>query len=156
MLQAELQQRGLPIVCLEAFHARAALSAMHNKTDRADAQGIAHNVRAGWFRQVQVKSNESYRLRLLLTHRRDLKRKFLDIENAIRHSIKAFGLKLGSASRGEFEARVRELKAYFAAKHRCGFDPLLRNHRKVEDVKPEIEPRPSATPGSSSTRSAST
>jgi hypothetical protein len=46
-----------------------------------------------------VKSDESYRLRLLLTHRRNLKRKFLDIENAIRHSIKAFGLKLGAVSR---------------------------------------------------------
>jgi transposase len=32
LLQAELQQRGLPIVCLEAFHARAAVSAMRNKT----------------------------------------------------------------------------------------------------------------------------
>lgn len=90
---------------------RAALSAMRNKTDRTDAQGIAHIVRTGWFKQVHVKSEESYRLRLLLTHRRNLKRKFLDIENAVRHSIKTFGLKLGSVSRGQFEARMRELKA---------------------------------------------
>jgi transposase len=110
-LQVELKQRGLPAICLEAWHARAALSAMRNKTDKADARGLAQIVRAGWFREVHVKSEESYRLRLLLTQRRNLKRKFLDIENAIRHSIKTFGLKVGKVSRGEFEARVRELVA---------------------------------------------
>jgi transposase len=110
-LQVELKQRGLPAICLEAWHARAALSAMRNKTDKADARGIAHIVRTGWFREVHVKSEESYRLRLLLTQRRNLKRKFLDIENAIRHSIKTFGLKVGKVSRGRFEARVRELVA---------------------------------------------
>jgi transposase len=45
-------------------------------------------------------SEESYRLRLLLTQRRNLKRKFLDIENAIRHSIKTFGLRIGRVGRG--------------------------------------------------------
>jgi transposase len=110
-LQVELKRRGLPAICLEAWHARAALSAMRNKTDKADARGLAHIVRTGWFREVHVKSEESYRLRLLLTQRRNLKRKFLDIENAIRHSIKTFGLKVGKVSRGQFEARVRELVA---------------------------------------------
>ena len=57
------------------------------------------------------RSEENYRLRLLLTLRRNLKRKFLDIENAIRHSIKTFGIRLGKVSRGKFEARVRELVA---------------------------------------------
>jgi len=110
-LQVELKQRGVPAICLEAWHARAALSAMRNKTDKADARGIAHIMRAGWFREVHVKSEESYRLRLLLTQRRNLKRKFLDIENAIRHSIKTFGLRIGRVGRGQFEARVRELVA---------------------------------------------
>jgi transposase len=110
-LQVELKQRGISAICLEAWHARAALSAMRNKTDKADARGLAHIVRTGWFRAVHVKSEESYRLRLLLTQRRNLKRKFLDIENAIRHSIKTFGLRVGQVSRGQFEARVRELVA---------------------------------------------
>jgi transposase len=108
-LQVELKQRGLPMVCLEAFHTRSALSAMRNKTDKADARGIAHIMHTGWFKEVHVKSEESYRLRLLLTQRRNLKRKFLDIENAIRHSIRTFGLKVGKVSRGHFETRVREL-----------------------------------------------
>jgi transposase len=110
-LQVELKQRGVPAICLEAWHARAALSAMRNKTDKADARGIAHIMRAGWFREVHIKSEESYRLWLLLTQRRNLKRKFLDIENTIRHSIKTFGLRIGRVGRGQFEERVRELVA---------------------------------------------
>jgi len=50
-------------------------------------------MRTGWFRQAHIKSEACYRLRLLLTHRRNLKRKLLDLENAIRHSLKAFGMR---------------------------------------------------------------
>ena len=38
-LQVELTKLGLPAVCLEARHTRAALAAQRNKTDRADARG---------------------------------------------------------------------------------------------------------------------
>jgi hypothetical protein len=50
-----------------------------------DALVLAHLMRTGWFRRAHIKSESCYRLRLLLTHRRNLKRKFLDLENAIRH-----------------------------------------------------------------------
>jgi transposase len=45
-------RRGLAAICVGAWHTRAALSAMRNKTDKADARGIAHIMRAGWFREV--------------------------------------------------------------------------------------------------------
>jgi transposase len=83
-LHPELLKPSLPAVCLETQHVRAALKAQRNKTDAADALGIAHIMRTGWFRKVHIKSEACYRLRLLLTHRRNLKRKFLDLENAIR------------------------------------------------------------------------
>lgn len=110
-LHKQLQACGLPIVCMEAAHTRSALSAMRNKTDRNDASGLAHILRTGWFRPVHIKSDESYRMRLLLTARRNMKRKFLDIENTVRHSLKAFGIRLGQVSRGRFEAKVRALLA---------------------------------------------
>ncbi|MDK1494272.1 IS110 family transposase [Sinorhizobium sp. 7-81] len=103
-LHPELKKLGLPAVCLETQHVRAAMSAQRNKTD---ALGIAHIMRTGWFRQAHIKTESCYRMRLLLTHRRNLKRKFLDLENAIRHSLKAFGIKLGSTSRGAFDTAVR-------------------------------------------------
>lgn len=114
-LQPGLKALGVPAVCLETRHVRAAMSAQRNKTDQTDALGLAHLMRTGWFRQAHVKSEGAYRLRLLLVHRRNLKRKFLDLENAIRHSLKSFGVKLGKTSRGGMETAVREA---------CADDPL--------------------------------
>lgn len=102
---------GLPAVCLETRNVRAAMSAQRNKTDAADALGIAHIVRTGWFRRAHIKTEACYRIRLLLIQRRNLKRKFLDIENTIRHSLKAFGIRLGGTSRGKFDAAVRDAVA---------------------------------------------
>ena len=110
-LHAGLLALGLPAVCLETRHVRAALSAQRNKTDAADALGIAHIMRTGWFRQAHIKTEECYRVRLLLVQRRNLKRKFLDIENAIRHSLKVFGIRLGKVGRGSMEKAVREAVA---------------------------------------------
>jgi len=93
-LQPALRKLKLPAVCLETRHVRAAMAAQRNKTDATDALALAHIMRTGWFRQVHIKSQESYRLRLLLTQRRNLKRKYLDIENSIRHSLKVFGLRV--------------------------------------------------------------
>ena len=42
-LHPELVKRGLPVICLETQHVRAAMSAQRNKTDAADALGIAHH-----------------------------------------------------------------------------------------------------------------
>lgn len=114
-LQPGLRALGLPAVCLETRHVRAAMSAQRNKTDAADALGLAHILRTGWYREAHVKSEGAYRVRLLLVQRRNLKRKVLDLENAIRHSLKAFGIRLGGVSRGRFEAAVRQA---------CADDPL--------------------------------
>ena len=82
---------------------------MRNKTDRNDARGIAQMMRLDWVRMVHVKSPESHALRLLLTNRKTLQRKALDIENEIRRTLKAFGLKVGKVSRRSFERKVCEL-----------------------------------------------
>ena len=94
-----LQAFGLPMFCLETRHVHAALKAQRNKTDRNDARGIVQLVRSGWFNPIHVKSDASYRLRFLLGHRRTLKRKFLDLENTVRHSLKVFGIRIGAVGR---------------------------------------------------------
>lgn len=106
-LHPGLKALGVPAVCLETRHVRAAMSAQRNKTDATDAIGIAHIMRTGWFRQAHIKTDQAYRLRLLLTQRRNLKRKFLDLENTIRHSLKSFGVRLNKVGRGGFEDAVR-------------------------------------------------
>lgn len=106
-LHPELLAKGVPAVCLETHHVRNALKAQRNKTDAADALGIAHIMRTGWYKSAHIKSEEGYRLKLLPTQRRNLKRKFLDIENTIRHSLKAFGIRLGAVGRASFDNAVR-------------------------------------------------
>ena len=71
-------------------------------------RGLAQIVRTGWYREAHTKSPAHYRLRLLLANRRNLKRKCLDLENAIRHSLKAFGIKLEVRGRADFENKVRD------------------------------------------------
>ena len=104
-----LRAQGLPAIVVDARHMKATLSAMRNKTDKHDARGIAQMMRVSLFRAVHVKSRESHELRLLLTNRRLLRRKCLDIENEIRGSLKVFGLKIGRVTKFTFERRVREL-----------------------------------------------
>ncbi|SFQ13445.1 Transposase IS116/IS110/IS902 family protein [Mesorhizobium sp. NFR06] len=68
-------------------------------------------MRTDWFRQPHIKLESCYRTRLLLTHRRNLKAKFLDLENVIRQSLKAFGIRLGKTGRGAFAKAVLEAVA---------------------------------------------
>ncbi|GJL53073.1 MAG: hypothetical protein NPIRA02_02050 [Nitrospirales bacterium] len=42
-----LSASGLPVLCLETRHAKAALQAQTVKTDRNDARGLAHIMRTG-------------------------------------------------------------------------------------------------------------
>src|SRR5919206_3829413 len=51
-----LRRGGLPVVCIDARHAKATLSLQVNKTDANDALGLAQIVRTGWFRAVAIKS----------------------------------------------------------------------------------------------------
>ena len=48
---------------------------------------------------------------MLLTSRKLLQRKLLDVESDLRGTLCNFGLKVGVASTGKFEARIRELVA---------------------------------------------
>jgi transposase len=108
-LHRELNAAGLPVILVEARHMRSSLSAMRNKTDRTDARGIAQMMRLGWYRAVHVKNVETQKLRTLLSNRKLLKRKLVDMENHIRGALRVYGLLVGQVARGSFEARIREL-----------------------------------------------
>jgi len=106
----ELSTRGLPIVCLDARHASAALSMMPNKTNRHDAAGLAQIVRTGWYKEVRVKSHEAYVVRALLAARHILVGIRGRIENEIRGLLKTFGVMFGKKV-GGFARRADEIIA---------------------------------------------
>jgi transposase len=110
-LYVVLAEAGLPVICIETRHMRAALKAQINKTDRNDARGIAQMMRVGLYRPVHVKTLRSQKLRMLLTHRKLLQSKAIAIENDLRATLRNFGLKVGMIGTVKFEARIRELVA---------------------------------------------
>jgi transposase len=103
-----LAKAGLPVVCMDARQAKAALSCRINKTDANDAEGLAQLLRTGFFRQVRVKSEGTMLVRTLLSARRQLVRTGLDLANQIRGLLKIFGLLLPRGGGRAFEAAVRE------------------------------------------------
>jgi len=108
-LFSALAEAGLPVICVETRHMRAALKAQINKTDRNDARGMAQMMRVGLYRPVHVKTLRSQKLRMLLTHRKLLQSKAIAVDNDLRGTLRNFGLKVGVVGVARFEARIKEL-----------------------------------------------
>ena len=110
-LYATMRDAGLAVELLETRHVRDAFSAMPVKSDRNDARGIAQLMRLGWFRPVHCKSVGAQEGRALLTARKLVQAKLLDVENSLRGILRGFGLKVGKTTRRSFAGRVQELVA---------------------------------------------
>lgn len=110
-LFAGMKAAGLTVELLETRHVRAAFKTMPIKTDRNDARGIAQLMRLGWFRPVHCKSVEAQEVRALLTARKLVQSKRVDIEMSLRGILRGFGLKVGPTTPKRFAGRIRELVA---------------------------------------------
>lgn len=77
---------------MDARQSHAALSISINKTDANDAQGLAHLLRTGLYREVRVKGWEDMRKKTLLRARATMLRCVLDLANAIRGALRTFGI----------------------------------------------------------------
>jgi transposase len=125
-----LKALGVPIVCIDARHAKAALTMQVNKTDENDAEGLAQIMRTGWFREVHVKSFGAQLHRSLLQARLQLVNMRRDTSNQVRGALKVFGIVLppgrlstfDTLARGHIGARA-ELRAFI--------EPLLSAWRAL-------------------------
>jgi transposase len=108
-LYAQLKQASLAVELLETRHVRDAFKAMPVKSDRNDARNIAQLMRLGWFRPVHCKSLAAQEVRAMLTARKLVQGKLLDVENSLRGILRGFGLKVGQATRTSFAGRIAEL-----------------------------------------------
>jgi transposase len=105
----ELRTLGLPVICIDARHAKAALSTQINKSDRNDAVGLARIMQCGWYKEVQVKSLPCHEIRAVLNSRAQLVKIKCDLENQIRGLLKNLGLVIGKAGGKVFHRRAEEL-----------------------------------------------
>jgi len=94
---------------LETRHVRDAFKAMPVKSDRNDARGIAQLMRLGWFRPVHCKSMAAQEVRALLTARKLVQSKLLDVQMSLRGLLRGFGLKVGATTPSRFAGRIRDL-----------------------------------------------
>lgn len=74
---------GLPTICIDARHAKAALDMAANKNDANDADGLAHLAEVGFHREVRVKGFDSMLTRTLVAARTRLVRITTELSNQI-------------------------------------------------------------------------
>ena len=120
-----LHAEGLPAICIDARHAKAALDMAPNKTDGEmrpwpqwgresasnDADGLAHLAEVGFFREVRVKGYDSMLVRTLVAARTRLVKIATELSNQIRGLMKTFGLVVRRSKGGTFGAEVQRLLA---------------------------------------------
>ena len=108
-LWTDLNKMELPVICIDARHAKAALKMQINKSDRNDAVGIARIMQCGWYKEVRVKGLDSHAIKALLVSRALLVKIKRDLENQIRGLLKNFGLVNGRVKMNVFLMRAVEL-----------------------------------------------
>jgi len=107
-LSKELRKKGLAVECVDSRHMASALSARINKNDRNDARGIAQMLRAGLYKSVQVKSDESCQIKILLGSRRQLVNVRQKLYGTVRGLLKIYGKKVKERIGVSFVVSVRD------------------------------------------------
>jgi transposase len=116
-----LIERGVPVVCVCARHAKGVLSARVNKSDPHDAEGLAQMARTGWFKAVRIKDEATHMDRARLKIREQLILSRQAMANQLRGLLKLFGLRLGKVTTPG--KRRERLVALFAQKPEL--EPIL-------------------------------
>lgn len=117
---------------METRQVRAPLSAIVVKTDRKDARGTAHRLRAGWLRPMHVKTADAREQRALLATRSTLVARLRDIENSLRGLLRGFGLRLPRSLGHRREATIPDGLEGHAALLAI-FDPMLTARRALQE-----------------------
>ncbi len=109
-----LEERGVPVTCICARHAKGVLSARVNKSDPHDAEGLAQMARTGWFKAVRIKDEGTPMDRARLKIRDELIDAHQAMAGQLRGLLKLFGLRLGKVTTAN--KRRERLEALFGQK----------------------------------------
>ena len=117
-----LFERGVPVTCVCARHAKGVLSARVNKSDPHDAEGLAQMARTGWFKAVRIKDDATHMDRARLKIRQQMIEAHRAMAGQLRGLLKLFGLRLGKVTTPG--KRRERLVALFAL--RPELEPILQ------------------------------
>src|SRR5271167_2272784 len=137
-LWTELKQLGLPVICIDARHAKAVLKMQINKSDRNDAVGIARIMQCGWYKEARVKDLDSHAIKALLVSRALLVKIKRDLENQIRGLLKNLGLVIGRAKFNVFTVRAEGLIEN-RPKLVAAVRPLLEARKAIEQQVADLD-----------------
>lgn len=82
------------VICVDARHMSKLLSANINKNDKNDALGIAQAMRSNLYKEVQIKSDSSCEIKMILGSRRQLVNSRKQLMGTLRGLLKIYGVKL--------------------------------------------------------------
>jgi transposase len=127
-----LVERGVPVICICARHAKKALSARVNKSDVNDAESLAQLCRTGWFKPVHMKAGATHIDRAALKIRAQLITARNACANQLRGMLKLFGLRMGAVTTPN--KRRERLEALFGQRPdlRGVFMPLVESIEALE------------------------
>lgn len=92
----KLEEKGFPIICVDARQAATFLSLKNNKTDKNDARGLAEGLRLNFFKKIHTKKSMELAPNTLLRSRRLLVDQRKQLQQAIRGHLKTYGIKMKS------------------------------------------------------------
>lgn len=128
-----LVKKGLNVICVEARHMAAALSAKINKNDKNDARGIAQMMRVDLYKPVKIKSDESCQIKMLLGSRRQLVTTKQQVNGSIRGLLKIYGIKIGSRTATKsFAEKVKESINNLDIYSKASIEALLLNSEQLD------------------------
>jgi transposase len=127
-----LEERGVPVTCICARHAKGVLQVRVNKSDPHDAEGLAQLARTGWFKAVRIKGEATHIARAQLKIREQLVRSRNTMANQLRGLLKLFGLRMGSVTTPG--KRRERLAALFIQRPELGpvMQPLVESLEALE------------------------
>ena len=127
-----LEERGVPVICICARHAKGVLSTRVNKSDPHDAEGLAQLARTGWFKAVRIKGEATHIARAQLKIREQLVSSRNAMANQLRGLLKLFGLRMGTVTTPG--KRRERLAALFTQKPeiRSVMQPLVESLEALE------------------------
>lgn len=138
-LVSQMQEFGLPVICVDARHMAAILSLNVNKTDRNDARGIADALRAGLYREVCLKSQTAVDLCTLITARKILVNQRMKLKNTVRGLLKGYGIRLSTTGMKSFSSKVLNSIQELPSAARMAIEGVLRGFLALEEEEEKLE-----------------